>query len=215
MKKLVLMLSIAIVLTMLSCSKDAGVASTEERVTLSAQELIDLYIRTDAVFQFSTLIRETGEEYGWVIDREGYLRSYRSETPRYLGNAVRNELWNANQIEELLAIATEPRLQVGAQDLVEVYKEALKISAESVSDISLSPGAAAESRLSVFRLTTPDQVMSGGCGSMREDLEGADARHTTYFEKVMIESTGYQLARNNSPSATVVARWVSDLEGEF
>lgn len=125
-----------------ACQKES--ISTEQiapNTPLSTQQRLDMLAPPLVIFQYSLSNLETGEETGWIVDRSGKLKTYKTTWPLDRELHSNNENWNENDIANLYAIATETVSSVALEELLSRVHQGNSLSKKFLTTTSINEDA--------------------------------------------------------------------------
>ena len=98
------------------------------------EERFDNMQKPLVLFHYANRQIETGQEVGWIIDRQGWVKTYERTLLPGITPSTQSEVLAALELQELYDSASEGLFQIGKAELV----ERLDLS-RSISDQHLSP----------------------------------------------------------------------------
>ncbi|MCB0560536.1 MAG: hypothetical protein H6573_25520 [Lewinellaceae bacterium] len=143
MKKQYTLLAIAaLALSLLSCEKEqTTLAPSSPQVEFTAGQAVDQLSLPLVLFQYSSINLETGEETGWIIDRSGYVKAYRSTRSVGAVPSSENEIWQEAEVNALHISATETITSIGDEELLAQVRKGLSLGNKYLSEPEMDNGA--------------------------------------------------------------------------
>ncbi len=208
MQKQILTVLVILVLglSVLSCNKEQILIPEAQEVSLSAEELTNLHIRSDVVLQYMHYNLSTDEESGWVVDKKGMVKAYRGSGELETFE-VENTVWNEDRISSLYNSADQLLAEVDLEDLWQAYQTITRVDARSLSETAVSPDVNVVSALFAFRYNPAIQgnATDESCGNQSHD----DLVQQSSFDRLLIEASGRIEKHNLSEAGKNLSHWTS------
>ncbi|MEO0333302.1 MAG: hypothetical protein AAF223_16725, partial [Bacteroidota bacterium] len=149
-----ILMLIALTIGLTSCSIDP--MAEYEPIIFEGQDYLDRYETPVFFYQYIEKNTLTNETKGWVIDNEGYLRSYKN---------VETVLRHTNHKSTMRNFMAETKVerQIDIDALVKNYKKNLTISRTDLTTEEMEEAQAIEKTFYGFALSYPDADDVGSC----------------------------------------------------
>lgn len=194
-----------------ACEKDSNEYAPQ---LLTPEEQFDRMAKPLVLFQFATRQIESGQESGWIIDRDGWVKTYQKEfTPGSTPSADQAVLAQV-ELEYLYGAASEGIFQIGKTELVEYLKNSVGLNQNQLSDLSMQPGAPINQAFFAYAQKTEHVAMeetSGGCNYGG----GNDYILITQIRRSVIDLQGPVSRYNTSDKGQAVHQWLLNIQEEL
>lgn len=180
----------------------------------SAEDYLHTSVKQNVLFQYEFINSETGEHYGWFIDRTGAVKSYdlrQSEETNLPGR----ESCSPTQMNNLYGEATANHLSLSAEEVVENFKQISVAAAGQYSDRVEHSGV---NSLAVFRAfhEIPRQIGHSSCGNTEL---GTDPTNPTIdcgleYQIVLLKASGSYDLTNESEAAKAIVEWLESVQNQ-
>ena len=179
-----ILILIALSIGLTSCSIDP--LAEYEPIILEGQDYLDRYDTPVFFYHYAEKNTLTNETKGWVIDNEGYLRSYEN---------IETVLRHTNHKSTMRNFLAETKVehQVDLVTLVANYKKNLTISRTDLITEELDAQQTVETTFYGFALSYPDAEDLGSCSP--------DTRLADYYHQYVLESNSNNLMQTRDHTA--------------
>jgi hypothetical protein len=200
-----------LLLSFIACEQESLSLSVEAKeISLSPEELLQSTVTQDIIFQFSTVDLETGIENGWVIDREGSIKTYYFEN-KYIVPHSSNETWTEQDVEALYHQTGEVLSEVDPADLLNKFNLIQQVEPGRLSDLEVLPNSSRNTAFYAFSRLQNNESSDPACSEGSYDSSQSPAQ----FDRLVLQISGRSNRVNQSYRAGEIVTWLSNLNQDL
>ena len=200
-----------LLLSFISCEQDSLSLSVEgKEISLSPEEILKNIVHQDIIFQFSAVDLETGVENGWVVDREGSIKTYYYENEYPVAQSS-NETWTEQDLETLHLQTNETLFQVDPSDLLKKFNLIQQIEPGGLTDVEVRTTASSNTGFYAFSKLQNNENAQPGCYAGENDSSQSPA----LFNRLVLQISGRSNRINQSVRANEIVNWLSNLNQDL
>lgn len=190
-----------------ACQKEAD----ESLISTTAQSTPEYYLSKlveGVLFQMDTEDLATGQHTGWLIDRNGEVRSYAFGS----GQISMENQCDASEIGTLAATAETSLHSIPADEFVENIRLSRQVSRSNLGEATTDENETRITRLMVFRAMAPQNTASTSDDQCSNGPHANPASSERRFQRILLKSTGAHRQLNNSENAPTLINWMEGIE---
>lgn len=192
-----------------ACEKDSYHYVQSEPLT--PEEHFDRMEKPLVLFHFAQRHLETGTESGWIIDREGWVRTYQKIFAPNVVPSADHLVLAELELERLYGAGSEGIFQIGKAELFEYLKQSRGLNQNQLSNVSAQPEEPMlQSFFAYTQRTSHVSTGNGGCNY-------GDPAYVkiTQIHRSIVDMQGHQNRYNTSAKGEAVHQWLLDLDGQI
>ncbi len=194
-----------------ACQKES--ISAEIPSQLSPEDYLKS-LNQSVFFQYDYQNEAAGIYYGWFVDNEGTVKSYKLQSAEAAAPFRDAGTWTPEQLRRLYNLAKETRHRLSARDLEQMVRRIRAASQGRLSERVDNSGRAGRGTFRAFLLerktVSQENHNQGGCGSSQSSGQYS----TTIVEEVKVvtlKTTGAYDQENQSEDAQAITRWLEGI----
>ena len=207
----ILFLGLVVSFVLVSCAdKQETEREIQEVYEFNAQEYLNVNFNQDVLFRYEYKDALTGQQFGWLIDKDGVIRNYDyDDIPQRLNNDQQCSATSLKSLYELSA-ATDHSIEI--EELAAKARLIAPASRGSLSDLH-NTDSEDKSTESYFAYLRNYETESSGhsCSGSAANL------HVTedYFDVVLLKRTGHQVQDNHHQYAEELFDWMIEVKNNL
>lgn len=194
-----------------ACEKDTYEYVPE---SLSPEERFDRMDKPLILYQFATRQVESGQENGWIIDRQGWVRMYQKTFTPGSTPSANQEVLAEVELEYLYGAATEGIFQLGKAELYDYLKQSVGLNQNQLSDLSTNQEESLSQAFFAYAQKTSHvslgQSSGGGCNN-----GGSDYVQITQIHRSVVDLKGPESRYNASAKGQAIHQWLLTIQEEL
>jgi hypothetical protein len=195
-----------------ACEKEADHYAPAEALT--PEERFERMQKPLVLYQFAVRQLESGQENGWLIDRDGWVRTYqRSYAPGVLPS-TNNVTLAEVELEYLYGAASEGIFQLEKGELYEYLLRSNGLHQNQLSDPAARPGEPLSQAFYAYTQRTKHvsigQGSEGGCNG-----GGNEYVQITDIHRSVVDVKGPESRFNSSAKGQAIHQWLLIIQEEL
>lgn len=196
-----------------ACEKETSYYAPTQNLT--PEERFDRMAKPLILYQFALRQVESGQESGWIIDRDGWVKTYqKTYAPGTFPSANETVLAEV-ELEYLYGAASEGIFQLEKGEMYEFLRQSTGLNQGQLSTLANNPGEPLAQ--SFFAYTQKTQHVSaqtsggGGCNNGG----GNEYVQITSINRSVIDMQGPQSRYNTSAKGQAIHQWLLTIQEEL
>ncbi|PHN03837.1 hypothetical protein [Flavilitoribacter nigricans] len=182
--------------------------------SLTPEERFDRMEKPLILYQFAQRQLESGQESGWLIDREGWVRTYhKAYTPGSVPSSDQAVLAQL-ELEYLYGEASEGIFQIEKAELAEYLLQSVGLNQNQLSDRTTQEGAPLSQAFFAYAQKTT-HVSAGQSGGGGCNNGGNDYIQVTQIYRSVVDLQGPESRYNTSAKGQAIHTWLLAIQEEL
>ena len=200
---------IALTLGLTACEKESYDYAASEQLTLT--ERFDRADKPEVLFQFARRDLATGQETGWIIDRQGWVKSYERKLAPGAMLSANNEQVAALEVHNLYSAASAGLFQIDKEELAQYFFLSSSLQQNQLSVATSQSGVQQIDAVFAYTQQTFHQSVGtgGNCNGGSQDLVSI-----TQIERRVVEIDGPESRYTTSLKGQELQLWLHSLEAQ-
>ncbi len=181
---------------------------------LTPEERFDRMSKPLILYQFALRQVESGQESGWVIDRNGWVRTYQKNYAAGTFPAANETVLAELELEYLYGAASDGIFQLEKGEMYEFLRQSMGLNQSQLSNLANNAGEPlAQSFFAYTQKTQHVPAQSSGGGGCNNGSN--DYIQITSINRSVIDMQGPQSRYNTSAKGQAIHQWLLTIQEEL
>lgn len=196
-----------------ACEKEADYYAPTE--TLTPEERFDRMEKPLILFQFALRQLESGQESGWFIDREGWVRTYQKNfAPGTIASSDQTVLAEV-ELEYFYGAASEGIFQLEKGEMYEYLRQANSLNQGQLSTAATQANEPVSQAFFAYSQRTRTVSIGQQSGNGCNNGMGAEYVQITDIYRSVLDMQGPESRRNTSLKGETIHQWLLTIQEEL
>ena len=203
------LLTLLFTLALLACEK--ATLTIEQAPGLTLEQRFEKLDKPLVLYQFSSIDLQSGEENGWIIDHQGFLKAYHRTRPTGYLPASHHEALTRSDLNHLHALASESAGHLAVEELYPRFQLSQRLQPGFLSSQRVHQQ---ENRVNAFYAYTNQQEgalynSQDWCKNEAKDAPTVDLEDQV--TRIVLNLSGRLDRYGNSKAAVELYKWMDGL----